>query len=321
MPIVKTSYPGPPPFLINGHFETVHAAVSRKFDEMGYQRERFTLSDGDFVDLDWLKGENRQLALLLHGLEGNSNRPYIKGMARYFHQREWDVLAWHCRSCSGEMNRKPRLYYHGETGDLSEVIAHILRAGHYQNVVLIGFSMGGSILLKYLGYQKNIPEEIRAGIAISTPVDLGSSAARLDRFWNRYYKKRFLRSLSGKIRKKAEQFPGLINVQKLDEVKTWKDFDDYFSAPINGFKSADELYFSGSALNYLEGIDRPALLINAQNDPILDKKSFPHSLCADHPFVHFEATRRGGHVGYAWQRDRENWWTEFRTWEFVQQWL
>ncbi|MDZ4681050.1 MAG: alpha/beta hydrolase, partial [Saprospiraceae bacterium] len=121
MPVLHHStYPGPPFLQFNGHLETMAPMLRRV--EVAYERERLELSDGDFVDLDWVDRGSRKLVLLTHGLEGGSDRPYMKGMARYFADCGWDALAWNCRSCSGEMNRLLHLYHHGEIGDISEVI-------------------------------------------------------------------------------------------------------------------------------------------------------------------------------------------------------
>jgi len=152
MPIINQStYPGPPSYLFNGHLQTIVPSVFRKVEGVAYERERFLLADGDFVDIDWLDTRSKKLVVLTHGLEGDSGRHYIKGTAKLFSQNGWDVLAWNCRSCSGEMNKAFRLYNHGEIGDISELINHALRTKHYEKIVLVGYSMGGNISLKYVG--------------------------------------------------------------------------------------------------------------------------------------------------------------------------
>lgn len=142
--------------MVNRHMETIIPSMFFKVDDIIYDRERLELSDGDFLDLDWLTGKKKKenLIVLSHGLEGSSDRYYIKRAARYFHERGWDILAWNCRSCSGEMNRLPRFYHHGDTEDLSKVIDHVLKSS-YKKVILIGYSMGGSMSLKYLGEERN----------------------------------------------------------------------------------------------------------------------------------------------------------------------
>lgn len=282
-----------------------------------YERERLELSDGDFVDLDWVDRGSRKLVILSHGLEGNSDRHYIRGAARLFARRGWDVLAWNCRSCSGEMNRHLRLYNHGEIGDIGEVIAHALRVRDYQRIVLIGYSMGGSITLKYLGVNgAEIPEPVKKGIAISTPCDLKASAQTLEDPANRFYKKRFLKNLRKKIAKKAEQFPEVIDLSHFDRIEVWEDFDNFYSAPLNGYRDADDFYQQASAINFMDGITVPALVLNAKNDPILTPACSPAALAEKHPNIFVETPEKGGHVGFSLPGDQHAW-SEYRALEFA----
>ncbi|MCG8330202.1 MAG: alpha/beta fold hydrolase [Chitinophagales bacterium] len=319
MPLIEHSaYAGPPAYQFNGHLQTILPAILRKV-ETTYERERICLSDGDFLDLDWLCSNNDQLAILTHGLEGNTDRHYMKGMANYLFDHTWDVLGWNCRTCSGEMNTQLRMYNHGDIDDIGEVIQHALNRKDYSRVVLIGFSMGGSILMKYLGVNgKEVPKPVKAGIAFSSPCDLAASVAALEIPGNLFYKKRFLRSLRPKIEAKAAQFPGIIDASNLDRVEKWKDFDNFFSAPINGYKNADDFYEQASAKNFMEGTNRPILLVNAINDPILPPACSPVELCEKHPLIFLEMPQRGGHVGFAEKRGGGTW-SEKRTLEFLEQ--
>ena len=318
MPVIhKSSYKGPPFYQYNGHLQTILPAILRKIDGINYERERFILSDGDFVDLDWIDKGNKKLVLLSHGLEGNSNRYYMKGMAKMFANQNWDIVAWNCRSCSGEMNLKPRLYNHGEIGDIAEVIEHILATKNYEKIVMIGFSMGGNIIMKYLGvHGKNIPPQLYKAIAFSSPTDLKGSANLLNSPKSTFYKKRFLKALSVKMKIKAERYPHLIDFENINRIERWQDFDDYFTAPLNGYKDAEEFYYQGSAENFMEGIAIPTLLVNAKNDPILSLNCFPFERCEKHKKVYFEAPDRGGHVGFSARRKKFAW-SEYRALEFV----
>lgn len=316
MPYLRSStYPGPPFFQFNGHLQTILPAF-RKIN-VPYERERIDLPDGDFLDLDWLDQGSRRLVILSHGLEGNSSRPYIKGMARRFAQGNWDVLAWNCRSCSEELNRNPRLYHHGDIEDIHQVILHALRTKDYREICLIGFSMGGSILLKYLGvHAAELAEPIRGGIAFSSPCNLGASAAALESRSNLFYRRRFLRALEAKLRAKEQQFPGILDIHKFEEVRVWRDFDEFFSAPLNGFDCAEDFYYQASAENFMAQIRVPVLLVNAWNDPILPPACTPVSLCAQHPTIVLETPEQGGHVGFSVPGQVYNW-METRAWEFV----
>jgi len=315
MPIITKSNYRPPRHLWNAHLQTIIPNLRKV--ELTYERERLTLPDGDFVDLDWRVQGSQQLVLLAHGLEGDSYRTYMKAPARLFFENGWDVLAWNCRSCSGELNRKLRLYHHGEIEDIASVIAHILHTKSYDQIALVGFSMGGSIIMKYLGvHGKSAPEAIKSAVAVSSPLDLASSAEVVDAPLNWIYRHRFYNSLVNKVKLKAKRFPGVFPLEKLPSVKSWREFDEHFSAPMNGFSSADELYYSASASNFMAGIQRPTLLLNAQNDPLVTAASSPRPQFEKHPFAFLENPRRGGHVGFPlWRKPYA--WSELRALEFV----
>lgn len=318
MPIIRqSSYPGAPRYLFNGHLQTVIPSLLRKVEGVVYERERFTLSDGDFVDIDWIDNASKKLVVLTHGLEGDSHRHYMKGTAKLFAQHGWDVLAWNCRSCSGEMNRAFRLYNHGEIGDISEVINHAIRTKNYESVVLVGYSMGGNIALKYAGVEgRNMPDIIRGVAAFSAPTNLKTSAQLLDLPSNRLYRERFMKKLVKKMAHKAALHPGVIDLSKLQNVKVWKDFDDFFSAPINGYRDANDFYEQASAANFIKDIKVPVLICNAQNDPILNEDCVPKSLAEKHDLIFVETPKTGGHVGFLVKND-EYTWAERRALEFL----
>ena len=317
MPIIKQStYPGPPVYLFNGHMQTILPSLEDKAGRLAYERQRFTLSDGDFVDLDWLRAGHPKVAVLIHGLEGNSQRKYLRKMATFLHDRGWDILAWNARSCSGEMNKAFRLYEHGEIGDLSEVMDTLPQKG-YGQAVLVGFSMGGSIVLNYLGRKgEELPKIVTHGVAISTPCNLGECADKLDRWDNILYRNKFKRKLYKKIIHKARQFPGRINPDKLKEVKRWRDFDEFFSAPVNGYANADDFYRKASSGNHVAGVAVPTLLINAQNDPFLTPACSPAHLAEKHPNFYLEVTKNGGHVGFP-DKKKSDFWLGNRVVEFI----
>lgn len=318
MPIIhRSTYPGSPRHLFNGHLQTVVPSMFRKIKGVNYERERLILSDGDFVDLDWLDTGSKKLVILTHGLEGDSHRHYIKGTAKLFAQNGWDALAWNCRSCSGEMNRAFRLYNHGEIGDIGEVIDHALRTKQYEAIILVGYSMGGNISLKYAGVKGNeAPDVLKSVVAFSAPTNLKTSAELLDLPQNRLYRTRFMKKLIKKISQKDKLFPNRIDLNKLKDVTVWKDFDDLFSAPVNGYRDANDFYEQGSAINFLDGVKVPVLICNAQNDPILNDDCAPQSLAEKHPLIYVETPATGGHVGFLVKNDEFSW-AERRALAFV----
>lgn len=318
MPVLRhSSYPGAPRYQLNGHLQTIVPSMLRNVNGVVYERERLTLTDGDFVDLDWIDRKSDRIAIMTHGLEGDSNRHYIKGTAKLFARQGWDVLAWNCRSCSGEMNRAFRLYNHGEIGDIGEVIDHVLHTKPYREIILIGYSMGGNIALKYAGvHGKTVPEALRKIIAVSSPTDLEASARQLDLPKNRFYRNRFMKKLIVKLQQKSDRFPGKLDMTNLQQVRLWRDFDQHFSAPVNGYLDADDFYAQASAVNYMAEITVPTLVVNAQNDPLLSPECSPAWLAEKHPHIYLETPKTGGHVGFAVRGD-EFTWIERRALEFA----
>jgi predicted alpha/beta-fold hydrolase len=318
MPIIKQSSYRPPWYLFNGDLETIIPSLMRKIDGVTYTRERLELTDGDFIDLDWLKNKGNRLVIIAHGLEGSSERHYSKGMAKYFFQRGWDALAWNCRSCSGEMNRLPRFYHHGATEDLAELIRFVASKNQYQQIVLIGFSMGGSLTLKYLGEQNNLLTEIKSGVVFSVPCHLGASAKALDNPSKKFYLNRFLKKLGKKIHIKSKLFPELISDNGFDKIKTFEEFDNRYTAPLHGFKNAADFYDRASALQHLAHIKIPTLLVNALNDPFLPAACFPYEIANQHSYLFLETPTRGGHTGFTLAGKEENW-MEQRAFQFVKE--
>lgn len=314
MPLIPSSPYQPPFHLFNRHLETIVPSIFRKVPA-NYKRERIELIDGDFLDLDWLSKDADKLVIVSHGLEGNSDRHYAKGMASYFFQRSWDSLAWNCRGCSGEINRLPRFYHHGATEDLGAVVDHAIKK-KYSHIVLIRFSMGGSMTLKYLG-EKNgsVSKAIKSAVVFSVPCDLGSSARELEKPANKFYLNRFLKKLGVKMQTKSLLFPKQISTVGFDKIKSFREFDNRYTAPLHNFADADDFYMKASCRPYLPAIQIPTLIINALNDPFLPDACYPFDLAKNHGFIHLETPARGGHVGFSLPSKLENW-MEQRAFEF-----
>ena len=299
MPIIPSTYNRPPWYQFNGHLQTLWPGIFREIKDFQYERYRLELEDGDFLDLDWKKNDSEDLIIIAHGLEGHSERPYVMGLAKLASSAGWDILAWNCRSCSGEMNRLPKMYYHGDTADQLSVLDYARGVKPYKRIVLTGFSMGGAIVLKTLGkHAQELPAEVVGGLAYSVPCDLSKSAESLDWKKNRLYKKRFLNKLATKFKAKNDQFPGMIDVSKIEDVDQWIDFDEWFSAPMNGFRDAAEFYYNGSCKNWLDGVQVPTLLMTAHNDPIIPQACIPVEQIKAHDHVHLMMSQQGGHVGF-----------------------
>jgi hypothetical protein len=305
----------PPSLLFNKHLETIYPSLIRKVHGIVYQRERITTPDDDFLDLDWLKQKSKKLIILSHGLEGNSQRSYMKGMASLFYQQGYDVLAWNYRGCSEEINRKIRFYHSGATDDLDHVVKHSATLG-YSEINLIGFSLGGNLTLKYMGEKSSeLDPLIKKGIAFSVPLNLHSSCIEISKATNWVYNQRFLKSLKAKVISKAKQMEE-INTGPLNSIRSLIEFDDQYTAPIHGFKNALDYYQQCSSIRFIESIQRPTLIVNAQNDPFLSTDCYPDHL-HDHPYLKFEYPSRGGHVGFALFNQNGIYWSELRALQFV----
>jgi uncharacterized protein len=305
----------PPRFLFSPHLETIFPSLIRRVSLQPYVRERITTSDHDFLDLDWLTNKSKKLVIISHGLEGNSTRAYIKGMAKVFFNNQYDVLAWNYRGCSEEMNKQLRFYHSGATDDLNTVIDHAIDKKGYEEIFLVGFSLGGNITLKFMG-EKQPRSEVKKAVAISVPMDLKTSCEKISQPGNWIYSRRFLKSLKAKVLAKAALMKG-IDPTDLHQIKTLKSFDDRYTAPLHGFKDAYDYYEKCSSINFVQHIKKPTLIINTSNDPFLSKECFPTELVKDHPFVALEILLRGGHVGFTQFNKNGLYWSEQRAFDFI----
>ncbi len=320
MPFVSSSSYVPPRGYANGHVQTIYTKLFRRVPDVPYERERITTPDGDFLDLDWCEPHHgERVAILSHGLEGSSDGTYIRAMIHALRPHGWDAVAWNCRGCSGEPNRTSRFYHSGATEDLGAVVSHVLRSRPYRTVALIGYSMGGNMTLKYLGEQGHrLDERIRAGVAFSVPCDLRSSSLKLALSFNRaVYTARFMHSLRRKIRAKQAILPPHIHDRNYHTVRTFKDFDDRYTAPLHGFTDAEDYWRRASSRPFLAAIHVPTLLVNARDDPFLDEPSFPVDIAQSSRHFWLEAPQWGGHVGFVEFRRDGQYWSERRAVRFL----
>jgi predicted alpha/beta-fold hydrolase len=291
MPVLISSFDS---FVKNGHLHTILPNLLRRVILRKPRQEEIETPDDDFLELDWYDlPESNKLVILSHGLEGNSRRRYMKGM-----------------------NKQLRFYHSGDTEDLDTIIRYALSKHIYASIYLIGFSMGGNISLKYLGEKgEELDPKIKAAVTFSVPLDLIGSSRLLSKWWNRFYMRRFLKSLRKKVEAKAPKYPEMLNLESFDAIKSFKGFDNQFTAPIHGFRDAFDYWKKSSSLHYLENIKIPVLIVNAQNDSFLSPSCFPFELAEKSALIHFEAPHSGGHVGF-WSLDSV-FWTEKRAVEFL----
>ncbi len=320
MPLVTPSTYRPPFGLGNGHLQTIYPALFRRPPLITDQPERLELPDGDFLDLHWRRTPGaRRLAILSHGLEGGARNAYIQGMAAALHRAHWDILAWDYRGCGAEPNRLLRSYHSGATEDLAAVIDHALAPGHYPSAALIGFSLGGNLTLKYLGdHGPGLPAPIRRAVTFSVPCDLAASSAHLEHPGNRLYMDRFLITLRAKIRAKIARFPGQLHDHGLDAMRTFREFDGAYTAPLHGYRDAADYWARASSRPVLSRITIPTLLIQARNDPFLPPQCYPEAEARASAHLHLETPPSGGHLGFLTLRaPADEYWSETRACAFL----
>ena len=313
MPVIPSRF-HPPAFLASGHLQTILPVLLPRRISLAATRERLELSDGDFLDLDWTRAGHDRLAIISHGLEGNSTQKYVRGLAATLHAAKWDVLAWNFRGCSGEPNRLLRAYHSGDTADLAAVIAHAAR--DCPRIALVGFSLGGNVTLTSVGEAPPHPA-IVAAAAISAPLDLATSARALDqRCGNRLYLRRFIVPLVAKIEAKARDFPGQVNTDGLRAIRSFQEFDGRFTAPLHGFRDAEDYWTRASARQFLPKVTVPTLILSARNDPFLTTDSLPYVEAEANPALNLETPDSGGHVGFLDFQHGLQPWSERRVAEF-----
>ncbi len=322
MPILPApDYTPPFPFR-SGNLATLYPPLFRLTHDYTCTRERIETPDGDFLDVDRHAsriGMMRRLAVISHGLEGNSRKKYILGMAHMMTGLGYDAACWCQRGCSGEPNRLPRTYHSGETEDLHSVITHCLATGAYDEVILIGFSMGGNQILKYLGEApERVPTEVKEAATFSVPCDLAATQDVIALPSRRIYQEYFMIGLREKIRIKGKLFPDEVNASLLNGIDSLHAFDERFTAPICGFADADDYYEKSSSKQFLTRINIPTLLVQAKDDPFLPSRCYPRAEAEANPNLMLEMPRCGGHVGFVQAGPNNVYWSENRVKEFLE---
>ena len=322
MPLIESTY-RPPWGYANGHVQSIVPAVWRRVPAVPMQRQRIATPDDDFLDLDLAAQGSDRVVILSHGLEGSSRAPYIQGMARSLLKRGWDVIAWNCRGCSGEMNRQLRFYHSGASEDLAVVIDHALANPAWRRVALVGFSLGGNMTLKYLGERGDaVDPRIDGAVTFSVPCDLAASSVRLGHWSNRLYMERFMRTLRRKVVAKAARFPADLDVRGVERLRTFRDFDDRYTTPLHGFVDAADYWHQCGSIRFLDAIRVRSLLVNALDDPFLAGGCFPQKIARRSEYFHLETPRHGGHVGFVTRGSSDGdgdgeYWSETRAAAFL----
>lgn len=317
MPVIQSSYCAPFPFK-NCHINTIYKTLFYS-GLHNYKRERLVLSDGDFIDIDFAEVVSQTLVIVLHGLEGSSQSKYIQSVVGYLNAQQLACAAVNFRGCSGIDNNKPYAYHSGKTDDLEQIVSYMLTTKKYKNIVLLGYSMGGNIILKYLGEQTPLTKKIRCGIAVSVPCDLAGSSQELAKPANYIYNKRFLITLKQKMILKRKRFPKeIISEKTLENIRNFYQFDNMVTAPLFGFKNAADYYRQSSCKQFLPQINVPTLLINALDDSFLSPSCYPQKAADKNPKLFLEMPKNGGHVGFNTHLSPyKSLWSERRITQFI----
>jgi uncharacterized protein len=306
-----------------GHLQTLWGKLFRRQPVAPTILVRWDTPDGDFLELHRLVSKpSAPRVLLLHGLEGSIRSHYAQGLLNEAARRGWGADLLIFRSCGSELNRARRFYHSGETGDVAFVLERISREFPFAPLGMAGVSLGGNVLLKFLGERgKDLPKTLRGAATISVPFDLARSSKRINRGFSRLYQRFFLGSLRRKAGEKAKRFPDLAPVDRIASLRTLEDFDNLVTGPLHGFADAQDYYARSSSLAYLEAIRLKTLLISAVDDPMLPAEVLDEvrEIARKNPALEIEFVQKGGHAGFItgsvpW---RPFYYAEYRVGEFL----
>ena len=319
MPILESDFVPTLPFR-NAHINTVFRALFMK-GMHNFERVRVETWDHDFIDLDFSKVGSKVLVLLIHGLEGSSESKYMLSASTEVNRAGHDAVCFNLRGCSGEDNRLLKTYHSGKTEDVDFVISYLLENTDYEKIMIVGYSLGGNLTLKYLGeYADRISDKVIGGIGISVPIDLTSSGSQMALRKNKIYMEEFLKTLRLKALEKAHKFPEYkLDKDKLFKAKVFKDFDSLYTAPVFGFSSPEDYWEKASSKPYIPNIKKPTYLITSLDDPFLSEECYPYEEARQMDNFHLLVTKYGGHVGFISSfKQQENRWVDLKIVQFLQ---
>lgn len=300
------------PWLKQPHFQTVYGHLFRPRYKISLRREKLDLPDGDFLDLDWMDGSpSHPLVIILHGLEGSSRSTYVQSFLHFLRQKSWPAVVVHGRACGGELNRLPQTHHSGRSDDLNSAVPYVESKSASARICLMGFSIGGNILLKWLGSYPLAAKKIFKAAAVSVPYNLERCVQLMDKGINKFlYTRYLLNRLKKKATQKAVIYPHLLNSEKLKSVSTFDEFDGLVTAPLNLFKNPKTYWNSSSCESFLPNISIPSLLIHAADDPFFPGKYLPIQTINDSKNLQLIQTDAGGHVAFVdgvWPWERKFW--------------
>lgn len=314
-------------WLPGKHLQTMGPTLLKRFlpaAKAKFRLERVELWDNDFLDLFWIHDKAYQsetssqpIVVVLHGLTGGIQSPYASRILKKLQKNNFRAVLMCFRGCGAKMNRLPRCYHSGETQDIQYVIHYLKNKNPGVDIFVVGFSLGGNVLLKWLG-ETRFDNPIKAAIAISVPFELSKSVDCLDQGFSRIYQKSFLRSLIQFHQKKFKSIPAPIDFGNVSGYKSCREFDNYVTAPLHGFKDAEDYYQKSSCRSFLKDISKPTLIIHALDDPFTQFIQLPQPDEIS-TYVNLCYTKKGGHVGFVSGRWPllANYWIDQKIIEFL----
>lgn len=304
-------------WLPGGHLQTLWASLLRRAPRLRLRRELLELPDGDQLELCWSGAGAGPIVLVLHGLEGSVRSPYAAAILAAIARCGWRGALMHFRGCGGSLNRLPRSYHSGDTGDLGWVLERLARREPDTAMAAVGYSLGGNALLKYLGEQGD-RSPLQAAVTVSVPFVLDDCARRLERGLSRIYQHYLIGSLRAKTEAKFRVLDAPVPLPPLETLRSFRAFDDAVTAPIHGFRDVDDYYERSSSRPYLGRIRVPTLILHARDDPFMTPACVPApGELAD--CVDLELYPGGGHVGFVAGRipGLARYWLEPRITDFL----
>ena len=284
-------------WLSNRHLQTIWPVLCRRHVPLETSRERLELPDGDFLDVDWV-GRRGPIVIVLHGLQGSAESNYARGLLRKIEARGWRGALMYFRGCSGEPNRLPRSYHSGETADIDWFARELRQREPGTPLAAVAFSLGGNVLLKWLG-ESRADNPLRAAVAVSTPFELGAAADSMEAGFSRIYQWYLVRRLKRAVHAKMSNgsFELALSSADLDRLRTFREFDEAVTAPMHGFRNAEDYYKRCSSRQFVDRIETPTLVLHSSDDPLMHPSIIPRP--GEHPAnVCFEVSPNGGHVGF-----------------------
>ncbi len=317
MPILTSDFIAKSLPFKSAHFNTMYRPLFMK-DTINYKRKRITTWDQDFIDLDFSFTGSNSLVLLIHGLEGSSQSSYMITCSNHLNNKGFDTVCMNLRSCSGEDNLLLETYHSGKTDDVNFIVNYLISNYNYDNVILVGYSLGGNLTLKYLG-EYNIHSVVKGGIAVSVPIDLTTSQAELTKLKKKVYLNEFLKTMKIKLLQKAEKFPDYtLDKELLFKASKFRHLEKQYTVPVFGFESSEDYWLKASAKPFISKIKVPALLINSLDDSFLSKECYPKEEAKEMSNFYLLTPDYGGHVGFISSfTNTDNYWLDHRIGKFI----